>query len=497
MEKSVIAKILFFCFSFVLAESFASTVGIATGNKTIDGRPLLFKNKDQTDNYPEDVNYYDGGNNYYSYVFQQDDGQDHTRARMGINSVGFGIVYSDSENLEGASSGPYGSQLSAIALKNCATIDDFRTLLNDTNNERRVHNHFAVIDSTGDGAMFEVDGFSYFEIPIIDSIGTMANTAKYHPSRTAPASGSTSPQREARANYLLSHPPTEGLDYKYFTDEIIKDFSETQTDEDSMPVGEYFTNPVLSRYKTSIGGVIKGVLPGDNALVESAFWLCLSEPSLSIALPFFTNVTSIPSFVRSNASGDGMAGSSDRVRELVYNYNGGRYSDRYADTYDLVRIREHTFRIQDSLFNSYERNLPIWLGESLNDASNSMTTWMDDNHYWAKTKYDSISIVLDVSDFGKQNNKTFKLMQNYPNPFNPNTTIKYSIPRSTEYYSVPQVLLKIYNTLGQEVATLINKRQLPGNYEVTWNAENHSSGEYLYKLEVAGYIESKKMVYLK
>ena len=145
MEKCVVAKILFLFIGLVFIDSFASTVGIATGNKTIDGRPLLFKNKDQTDNFPEDVNYYNGGNEYYSYVFQQDDGQDHTRARMGINNVGFGIVYSDSENLEGAPSGPYGSQLSAIALKNCSTIDEFRNLLNDTNNKRRVHNHFAVI----------------------------------------------------------------------------------------------------------------------------------------------------------------------------------------------------------------------------------------------------------------------------------------------------------------------------------------------------------------
>ncbi|MCP5064050.1 MAG: T9SS type A sorting domain-containing protein [Ignavibacteriae bacterium] len=491
-------KILVVIVLLSLSNLFASTIGIATGNKTVDGRPLLFKNKDQTDNYPEDVNYYNGGDNYYSYVFQQDDGQDHTRARMGINNVGFGIVYSDSENLEGASSGPYGSQLTATALKTCSTIEEFRDILNDTNSERRVHNHFAVIDSTGKGAMFEVDGYSFVEIPIVDSIGTMANTAKYHPSRTVPSSGSTSPQREARAIYLLSHGPTEGLDYKYFTNEIIKDFSENQDDEDSMPVGQYLTNPVLSRYKTSIGGVIKGVLPGDNVLIESAMWLCLSEPSLTIALPFFTNVTSIPSFIRSNASGDGMAGSSDRVRELIYNYSSGRYSDRYADTYDLMRIREHTFRIQDSLFISYEKNLPIWLGEPSDDAKNSMTTWMDDNHYWAKIQYDSISIVLDVSDLGMQNNKTFELMQNYPNPFNPSTTIRYSIPVTGAYSTATKnVTLKIYDTLGKLIKVLLNEEQSPGDHEVIFNAASLSSGTYFYKLELSDYSQTKEMVYVK
>lgn len=476
--------------------SFASTVGIATGNKTVDGRPLLFKNKDQKDNYPEDVNYYNGGNDYYSYVFQQDDGQNHTRARMGINTVGFGIVYSDSENLEGASTGPYGSQLSAIALKTCATVDDFRNLLNDTNGERKVHNHFAVIDSTGKGAMFEVDGYTYIEIPIVDSIGTMANTAKYHPSRGTPSSGSTSPQREARAIYLLSHGPEEGLDYKYFTDEIIKDFCETQQDEDDMPVGQYFTNPVLSRYKTAVGAVIKGVLPGDNVLVESAMWLCLSEPSLTIALPFFTNVSVIPSFIRSDASGDGMAGSSDRVRELVYNYSGGRYSDRYADTYDLIRIREHTFKIQDSLFNSYNENLPIWIELSPEVAVDNMKVWMDDIHFWAKTNYDSLVLILDVTEIKSKINKSYNLRQNFPNPFNSMTKIKYSVPNNILRNS-SRVRLTVYDTLGKLITVLLNKEQSAGEYEVIFNATSLSSGEYYYKLEVAGYTESKKMIYLK
>ena len=57
--------------------SIASTVGIATGNKTINGRPLLFKNKDRTNNYPSDVNYYQGSSGEYSYVFQVNDGQNH------------------------------------------------------------------------------------------------------------------------------------------------------------------------------------------------------------------------------------------------------------------------------------------------------------------------------------------------------------------------------------------------------------------------------------
>ncbi|MBU0474113.1 MAG: CotH kinase family protein [Bacteroidetes bacterium] len=91
----------------------------------------------------------------------------------------------------------------------------------------------------------------------------------------------------------------------------------------------------------------------------------------------------------------------------------------------------------------------------------------------------------------------FELFQNYPNPFNPSTTIEYSIPRSSEYYSVKQVQLKIYDILGREVATLVNKQQKAGNYEVNFDAKNLGSGIYFYKLQSGSFSQSKKMILVK
>ncbi|HKJ81146.1 MAG TPA: T9SS type A sorting domain-containing protein [Ignavibacteriaceae bacterium] len=85
----------------------------------------------------------------------------------------------------------------------------------------------------------------------------------------------------------------------------------------------------------------------------------------------------------------------------------------------------------------------------------------------------------------------FILKQNYPNPFNPTTNIKYSITKSG------LVTLKIYNVLGQEVATLVNQDQRPGNYVVDFNASNLASGVYMYRLESGNYSLTKKMVLLK
>jgi len=91
----------------------------------------------------------------------------------------------------------------------------------------------------------------------------------------------------------------------------------------------------------------------------------------------------------------------------------------------------------------------------------------------------------------------YYLSQNYPNPFNPSTTIKYSLPVESI------VRINIYNALGEIIEELVSKSQSSGNYEVTWNAQNYSSGIYYYSFEVnsadgsQSYREMKKIVFLK
>ncbi|PIQ09913.1 MAG: peptidase M1 [Ignavibacteriales bacterium CG18_big_fil_WC_8_21_14_2_50_31_20] len=104
--------------------------------------------------------------------------------------------------------------------------------------------------------------------------------------------------------------------------------------------------------------------------------------------------------------------------------------------------------------------------------------------------------ITDVED-ANTNIYNFSLDQNYPNPFNPSTTIKYSIPRSTDNYSVQQVQLKVFDILGHEVSTLVNKQQKAGNYEVQFDASNLTSGIYFYKLTTGTFSESRKMILIK
>ena len=83
------------------------------------------------------------------------------------------------------------------------------------------------------------------------------------------------------------------------------------------------------------------------------------------------------------------------------------------------------------------------------------------------------------------------LKQNYPNPFNPSTTIEFALPKTSN------VTLKIFNILGEEVATLVSDKLSAGSYTYDWDASNVASGVYLYRLEAEGYVETRKMVLLR
>jgi hypothetical protein len=85
----------------------------------------------------------------------------------------------------------------------------------------------------------------------------------------------------------------------------------------------------------------------------------------------------------------------------------------------------------------------------------------------------------------------FSLSQNYPNPFNPITNIEYRIANS-EF-----VNLKVYNVLGQKVATLVNRKQQAGSYIVEWDASGIASGVYYYRLVAGEFVDTKKLVLLK
>lgn len=115
-------------------------------------------------------------------------------------------------------------------------------------------------------------------------------------------------------------------------------------------------------------------------------------------------------------------------------------------------------------------------------------------HVGSELYLDDISIDELPSDVPVQSASVpakFSLHQNYPNPFNPSTSITYEIKNKCD------VVLRIDNILGKEVATLVNKVQEPGIYTINFNAEKLNTGIYLYSLKAGNFTQTRKMVLIK
>lgn len=133
------------------------------------------------------------------------------------------------------------------------------------------------------------------------------------------------------------------------------------------------------------------------------------------------------------------------------------------------------------------------------DAYAGQTMWIGFRYFMNVTN-DGVFVHLDdiqvfdpigIKPIGTEIPGTFSLHQNYPNPFNPVTYIIFELPK-TEFVNIT-----LYNTLGQEVKTLLNENKTAGSYKIDFDASFLSSGTYFYRITAGSYAETKKMVLVK
>jgi len=106
--------------------------------------------------------------------------------------------------------------------------------------------------------------------------------------------------------------------------------------------------------------------------------------------------------------------------------------------------------------------------------------------------------ISNVRDGRTSTPSSFRLEQNYPNPFNPVTNFKFSLPAGQAGIVNSQLtILKVYNILGQEVATLVNEVLPPGEHVRQWDASGFASGVYFYRLHAGAFVQTKKLILLR
>jgi len=136
------------------------------------------------------------------------------------------------------------------------------------------------------------------------------------------------------------------------------------------------------------------------------------------------------------------------------------------------------------------RELPNWLyGVWVTDANSGIV--VGEGGAILHTSSDGMTWVEDRPTSSSATPNHVALEQNYPNPFNPSTTIRYALPQRSH------VRLAVFNTIGQQVATLVNEEVEAGYHEVTFDASGLASGVYFYRLQARDFVQTRKLCLIR
>jgi hypothetical protein len=153
--------------------------------------------------------------------------------------------------------------------------------------------------------------------------------------------------------------------------------------------------------------------------------------------------------------------------------------------------------IQDLLIKTDSNGDTLWIKVTSNVGWKNVQQTSDGGYIVTGSRDGDVLLIKvapDVTEIDENPHISvtkYQLLQNYPNPFNPSTTIEFSLPQSGF------VTLKIYNILGEVVATLVSQELKAGKYEYSWNAGSIASGVYIYELKAGDFNENRKMILLR
>ncbi|MDP3149477.1 MAG: T9SS type A sorting domain-containing protein [Ignavibacteria bacterium] len=187
------------------------------------------------------------------------------------------------------------------------------------------------------------------------------------------------------------------------------------------------------------------------------------------------------------------------IDKVIQLFDDGTHGD--ANAGDKIFTTVITFPAYSTLYVTYKygANWGLPTKGLVNDNENGVGA---DHHLQMgkltanATVVDTFGVakVVDVTKVEKLGNTiptVYMMEQNYPNPFNPETNIRFSIPQESF------VTVKVFNTLGEEVMTLVNEEKTAGTYNVSFNAKSLTSGIYFYTIKANDFTSTKKMILMK
>jgi len=295
----------------VSAGLMACTIAAIDGRATADGRPLLWKNRD-VGNPDQKFNYFapilNGGRltrgylgNYYS--------TDTTRIYMGVNDAGFGIVNSDSYNLDDSlTAGIDDGTLMRLALEICTKLEEFEGLLDSTSALGRVDCwNFGVFDSCGRAAIYECGNrhwIAYYAGQDSDGILVRANYSLSGGARR------TGEMRVKRAEEIFESHSKEELSASFILARLPRDLANEYADPYPLPYmgtqpdgapGYIWAGSTINNVRTNSAAVIRGVTLGESPRFSTLLAI-LGTPVLSLAFPLWIGAANVPIYLNSDTT---------------------------------------------------------------------------------------------------------------------------------------------------------------------------------------------------
>jgi hypothetical protein len=372
--KRIFAAALLFCLALLwlpasLAAEECTTVVVAR-RATVDGRPLLWKNRDADDIDNEAV-YIAGGTYPFVAIISANST---TSTWMGINSAGLAIENSLSSDLEGTSSGQNGSFMK-YALQYCATVAEFEQLLFDTNVAGRLTKaNYGVIDATGAAAIFETGNHTFAKYDADDpSTAPLGYVVRTNFAFTGDGSG-TGYERYFRAIELVEEGINAGvMNHEFLLRNVARDLRNDLIDPYPLPyegtqeghsAGYVRTYYSINRYRTRACAVFHGVRPDENPLL-STMWVILGEPVCGTAVPLWVHAGTVPPEMNGTATAPWSDAILEKKADCYTDTSFLPYASQYLDTYALADglgggILMFSLPIEDRAFSQTQTVLEAW-----------------------------------------------------------------------------------------------------------------------------------------
>jgi len=472
----------------------ACTIGVANGSATADGRPLIWKVRDNAA-VPNNEIYYNTSLTIPFVALVTANGGPDSPTWMGTNVNGFALVNANAGDLSTRANGEF----MRAALGSCRSVREFQTLLEATNGIRDTHGNFGVMDTTGAVFIIEASRDSFWTYDTLDTERGFIIRTNFACVDTAGTGidGLPGEHRFVRSTNLVTEWIDTGtLGVATLAGQHARDFSNNHFEPFPLPCYECGDPDSLQGYFDSFfsicaGGtvsasVIQGVAP--HPATEPAwlttFWVHLGQPACTIAAPYWP-VGPAPAV----ANGPETAPICDLANVV-------RHQVVFPIPYYTRTV--NSFGIYDGEGGGlWSTLLPV--EAAIREVTDERLAWWRLNPPDAGTILafeDSLAnvvheLLLDDVLTEAATPAVMRPLIAYPNPFNPATTLAFDLAQEGH------ARLEIYDLAGRRVALILDGFMPVGHHRINWQPDGLASGVYVARFQAAGLVGHRRMVLLK